>query len=323
MNQYSFQRRPNLLAIVWLVTVLPFAGREALSAPLNSGSHVTAESAMRASRSAPSRHAHALPSRFANGFVYIKVSVNGHPDAWMILDTGSTNSIIDTDYAKSTHLKLTANAEGQATFGTTKAATFDTEPVNLRVGNAIEKGAFFQSIAMRGMQGPDGVPAAGMLGHSFLKGKSIVIDYPRKEVYFEDAQHTDPRDVAMTIRSDVGVPTIKLKIADQLVDSLIDTGGSYGIIITPTTAKQLGIEKYVTDAKPADTVGHGGDQHIVVGKAPPFSVGDLVVNDLRAAYTTFGTATETIGAGVSVGTEFLQRYKVTLNYVKNTARFEP
>jgi predicted aspartyl protease len=269
------------------------------------------------------QHEHTLPSMFHKGFVYIKISVNHHPDAWMILDTGSTDSIIDTTYANTIALKLSPSAAAQETFGTTKADTFDTDTVHLRVGAEPEKVVFFQSIAL-GMMGPDGVPAAGMLGHSFLEGKSIVIDYKRQEVYLDTMPRpADRRDVAMTIKAGVGIPVIKLKIANQLVDSLIDTGGTYGMIITPMTAKELGIESLMRDAKPADTVGHGGEQHIVIGKAPPFSIGDLAVEDQNAAYTTFGTATDTIGAGVSLGIGFLKKYKVTLNYVANTVRFEP
>ena len=150
----------------------------------------------------------------------------------------------------------------------------------------------------------------------------IAIDYRKQEVYFEDAPaQGDPRDIAMTLVD--GIPSIKLKMANQSIDALIDSGGSYGMIITPATAKALGIEDRMADAKPAATVGHGGDQHIVVGKAPPFSVGDLTVRDMSAAYTTFGTATEKIGAGMSLGTGFLRKYKVTLNYPANTVRFEP
>lgn len=271
-----------------------------------------------------SQHEHALPSMFHKGFVYIKISVNGQPDAWMILDSGTTDSIIDTAYANTIGLKLTPSVKAQETFGPAKTDTFDTDTIHLRVGAEPEKVVFFQSITLGGMMGPDGVPAAGLLGHSFLEGKSIVIDYKREEVYFETMpQPTDHRDVAMTIEADIGIPVIKLKIANQLVDSLIDTGGTYGIIITPTKAKELGIESLMAKGKPGDANGHGGEQHFVAGKAPPFSVGELAVHDLNAAYTTFGTATDTIGAGISLGIGFLKKYKVTLNYVANTVRFEP
>jgi predicted aspartyl protease len=269
------------------------------------------------------RHEHILPSMFQKGFVYIKVSVNSHPDAWMILDTGSTYSMIDAAYAKAVGLKLTPSVEAQQTFGTTKTETFDTDTVHLRVGGEPEKVVVFQSIAL-GMLGPNGTPVAGMLGHSFLEGHSIVIDYKHDEVYFETtALPADHHDLAMSIKAGIGIPVIKLKIANQLVDSLIDTGGTYGMIITPMKAKELGIESLMADAKPANTVGHGGEQPIVIGKAPPFSIGDLVVDGQTAAYTTFGTATDSIGADVSLGIGFLKKYRLTLNYVAQTVRFEP
>ena len=311
------------LAIASIGITLSLATSLAFGARADANEHSASASVVSATKQAISQHTHALPSMFHKGFVYIKISINGQPDAWMILDTGSTYSMIDTVYANSVGLKITPSAEAQETFGTTKAETFDTGTVHLRVGAEPEKVVFFQSIAL-GMMGPNGVPAAGMLGHTFLEGKSIVIDYKREEVYFETTpEQTDHRDVAMTIKAGIGIPVIKLKIANQLVDSLIDTGGTYDMIITPMTAKELGVESLIADAKPAGTYGHGGEQRIVIGKAPPFSIGDLTVHDLSAAFTTFGTATDTIGAGVSLGIGFLKKYKLTLNYVANTVRFEP
>jgi predicted aspartyl protease len=292
----------------------------AFSAPVDASEHTATAGGRSAINQAVSERR--LPSRFQNGFVYINTAVNGHADAWMILDTGSTVSLIDTAYAKAIGLKLTPSADAQETFGTMKTETFDTDAVRLRVGSEVETLVSFQSITLGGMKGPDGPIAAGLLGHTFLDGKSIVLDYKREEVYFETVpQPADDRDIAMTLKT--GIPVIKLKIANQSVDSLIDTGGSYGMIITPDTAKALGIESLMADAKPVGTVGHGGEQHIVVGKAPPFSIGNLAVHDLSAAFTTFGTATDSIGAGVSLGIGFLKKYRVTLNYVANAVRLEP
>ncbi|GJJ02398.1 hypothetical protein RugamoR64_29360 [Duganella rhizosphaerae] len=265
-------------------------------------------------------HAHMLPSTFQKGQVFLKISVNDKPDAWMLLDTGTTESIIDTDYAKTIGLKLTASAEAQSTFGTTKPDTFDTDTIHIRAGNESDKVVLFQSIGMGGMAGPDGKPAAGMLGRTFLAGTSIVIDYLREEVYFETPQPAAPNDVVMSL--DTGIPIVQLTMAGQHVNALIDTGGTYGILITPDTAKALGLEALMAAAKPVSAMGHGGEQAIVVGQAPPFSIGGLAVHDMKAAYTTFGTATDTIGAGVSLGIGFLKKYKVTLNYVAKTIRFE-
>ena len=324
MNRHYSRKSCVSTAISSIGITLCLATSLAFGAPENANEHSTKAGVVSAIKQTINQHEHALPSMFYKGFVYIKTSVNGHPDAWMILDSGTTDSIIDTTYANTIGLKLTPSANAQETFGPMKTDTFDTDTVHLRVGAEPEKVVFFQSISIGGMMGPDGVPPAGMLGHTFLEGKSIVIDYKREVVYFETTPRpADHRDVAMTIKAGIGIPVIQLKIANQLVDSLIDTGGTYDIIITPAKAKELGIESLMAAGKSGASHGHGGEQHFVAGKAPPFSIGELAVHDLNAAYTTFGTATDTIGAGVSLGIGFLKKYKVTLNYVANTVRFEP
>jgi predicted aspartyl protease len=264
---------------------------------------------------------HMLPSMFHKGFVYIKVSINGRPEAWMILDSGSTESIVDKAYAEQIGLTLTPSTVPQATFGSSPPQNYNTDTVRLRVGQEQEKIVGFEAIAL-GMRGPHGEPVAGMLGRTYLEGKSIVIDYPHNTVYLETTpQPADPRDVAMSLTT--GIPLITLNFGGKMLPSLIDTGGTYDMIITPATVEELGIKHLMAEARPAPTMGHGGEQAIVVGKAPSFSVGAMTVQNQRAAYTSFGTATETIGAGVSLGIGFLKNYKVTLNYVAHTVRFEP
>lgn len=322
MHRHFSHKSTLLLARAAIATMLCMAGSLAFSFPANAGVRTSAEAHASIGQQATGVHRSTLPSMFRKGLVYIKTSVNKHKDVWMVLDTGTTDSMIDSDYARTIGIKLVRKSEGAQGFGTMAPTTYATGSVHLRVGKVPERAVLFESIRLGGMTGPDGMPVAGLLGHSFLEGKSIVIDYKREAVYFERMpQLADDRDMAMTLKN--GIPIIQLKIAGQSVNALIDTGGTYSMIITPDTAKKLGIERLMTDAKPAVTVGHGGDQHILIGKAPPFAIGDRAVDDLSAAYTTFGTANETIGAGVSIGIGLLKTYKLTLNYVANTVRFEP
>ncbi len=275
-----------------------------------------------ASAAAAGPHARSLPSIFRDGNVLIEVSVNGHPAAWMLLDTGTTDSLIDASYAKSIGLALTPKATGTGGFGAEMTPTFATDQVRLQVGMEPEQRIFFESIRLDGMVGPGGAQLAGLLGHSFLDKHVLVIDYKAQEVYFDDAtERTDPRDMAMALIE--GVPLIQLSMANKTVNALIDTGGSYNVIITPATANTLGLAQWMAQTQAVATVGHGGQQHVVVGKAPPFSVGALAIHDEKAAYTTFGTATEALGAGMSLGMHFLKKYKLTLNYLANTMRLEP
>lgn len=322
MHRHFPQKSPLLLTRAVIAIMLCMAASLAFSFPADAGVRTSAAAHASIGKQVLGVHRTTLPSIFRKGLVYIKTSVNKHTKVWMVLDTGTTDSMIDSDYAKTVGIKLVPKSERAEGFGAMAPATYATDTVRLRVGKMPERVVSFESIRLGGMTGPDGMPVAGLLGHSFLEGKSIVIDYKQEEVYFERTpQLADNRDVAMTLKN--GIPIIQLSIAGQSVKALIDSGGTYSMIITPDTAKELGIERLMTDAKPAMTVGHGGDQHILIGKAPPFAIGDLAVDDLSAAYTTFGTANETIGAGVSLGVGLLKTYKLTLNYIANTVRFEP
>ncbi len=207
---------------------------QAYAAPAPAGEQI-------AVATASARHDHALPASFRKGNVYLQVVINGHPPVWMNLDTGTTDSLIDANYAAKIGLALTPKASGVEGFGSTKVDTFSTGKVNLQAGNEPGKETFFESIHLDGMTGPDGVPLAGLLGHSFLAKHVIVIDYLRQEVYFDDKpQAPDRRDVPMVLSE--GIPRVALTMAGKSVNALIDTGGTYDLIITPATAKELGIE---------------------------------------------------------------------------------
>lgn len=167
----NFSRKP-LVSLVNTAIGLSFlfAASIALGSSTDAREYPVATGETSVTKQANSQHEHTLPSMFHKGFVYIKISINGQPDAWMILDTGSTFSMIDTTYANTIGLKLTPSAQAQETFGSMKADTFDTDTVHLRVGTEPEKAVLFQSITLGGMMGPDGAPAAGLLGHTFLEG---------------------------------------------------------------------------------------------------------------------------------------------------------
>lgn len=261
-----------------------------------------------------------LPAAFHKGLVFVKVAINKAPAVWMDLDTGTSPSIVDSEYARSAKLRLT-KTEGAEGFGTEKITTLKTSTAQLHVGKQTPYVVKFESIELNGMKGPDSQPLAGLLGYSFLAGKILVIDYKMEELYFLNKQEKSALDIPMKLVG--GLPLVRIEIGGQPVDALIDTGGTYGLLITPDTVKKGDLQHYQDEATPVNTQGHGGEHLAKVGKAPGVTLGGLVVTDVNAVYTSFGTASASIPAGASLGKDFLKAYKLTLNYVTGTARFEP
>lgn len=262
----------------------------------------------------------ALPAAFRNGLVFVKVAINSGPDAWMDLDTGTSPSIVVPAYARSAGLTLTAKGKATEGFGSQKIETFTTSTAVLRVGHERPRAVKFESIELSGMKGPEAQPLSGLLGQSFLAGKIVVFDYQNQKLFFRGTPEANSGiDVPMILVG--GVPLVRIALDGHEVLALVDTGGTYGLLVTPKALKQTGLQRYLKLSRKVRTVGHGGEQAATVDKAPTLTLAGMVIPGLSAVYTSLGTTT--IPAVASLGKDFLKHYRVTLNYAAGTARFEP
>ena len=260
-----------------------------------------------------------LPAAFRDGLVFVKVAINGRPGAWMELDTGTSPSIVVPAYARAVGLTLIAKGKATEGFGSERIETFTTSVVMLRTGHESTRAVEFESIELPGMAGPDAQPLPGLLGQSFLAGRIVVVDYQNQKLFFSDMpEANDSIDVPMTLVE--GVPLVRIALDGHEVSALIDTGGTYGLLVTPQALKQTGLEQYLELSKKVGTTGHGGEQAATVGKAPIVTLGGVAIHDLTAVYTSLGTTT--VPAGASLGKDFLKHFRVTLNYASGSARFE-
>ena len=262
----------------------------------------------------------ALPAAFRNGLVFVKVAINSGPDAWMDLDTGTSPSIVVPAYARSAGLTLTAKGKATEGFGSQKIETFTTSTAVLRAGHERPRAVEFESIELPGMRGPEAQPLSGLLGQSFLAGKIVVFDYQNQKLFFRGTPEANSGiDVPMILVG--GVPLVRIALDGHEVLALVDTGGTYGLLVTPKALKQTGLQRYLKLSRKVRTVGHGGEQAATVDKAPTLTLAGMVIPGLTAVYTSLGTTT--IPAVASLGKDFLKHYRVTLNYAAGTARFEP
>ncbi|MEI9905381.1 MAG: aspartyl protease family protein [Asticcacaulis sp.] len=257
-----------------------------------------------------------LPATFRNGVVFIKTSVNGAAPVWMLLDNGTTPSAIDLDYAKSLGLMLKSGTGSGTGIGSAKFQFFNTS-AEVAAG-ATDRRIAFSALKLTGITGPDGEPLAGVLGYSFVAGRIVVIDYPHSEVRFAAASAPCACDLAMTLDNDI--PAIPVTVAGHKLAALVDTGGEYDLLLTPTAVRLAGLQAWAGKAHPATGSGYAGAQTVMVGSAPDVTVGTITKPGPQALYATFGTSPLT--SPVALGVAFLKDYKVTLNYRARTVRFD-
>ena len=121
-----------------------------------------------------------LPALFQGQDVFLRVAVNGGKPLWMKLNVGGSTSSLSPQAARTLGLNATRESG-----------------VALRIG-----AVGFSNVALRtqadACAGPDGQPAAGVLGEDFLDGRPLWIDTRGRKVWLSQAPSPDDDPAART-----------------------------------------------------------------------------------------------------------------------------
>jgi hypothetical protein len=177
-----------------------------------------------------------VPFDFSRHAIGLEVSVRGAP-LYMFLDTGVSPSAIDTERAKALGLKIDFAGGGEAS-GDGDAAHMMVYPTTID-GLVIGGRAFgpIEALAAdhKAITGAYGRQVDGTLGHSFLVGRVVLIDYGARTVTIADCKaDVAPRLAScrkawrQPLRSFKGdtIPIVEMKIGEARIPVSIDTGSN-------------------------------------------------------------------------------------------------
>lgn len=245
--------------------------------------------------------------------VFVKVSVNSHPSVWMLVDTGSTPSAINYEYAKSIGLRYDKDQQRGAGAGSGPINIRHTVVSSLQSGALIERQIPFVTVDYS-RSGPDGRPVAGVLGYSFLRGHTILMDYRKGIVSISKRRLPRQSSVPFVLTNDI--PTVQVSLNKRTINALLDTGGGYQLLLTPEAANRIGLQPSKSDTRQTSGVGYGGTQMLTVSAGPAFSVGDITKPKSDITYMPLPVKVD--GA---LGTHLFKDYKVEFDYQSKLVRF--
>lgn len=166
-----------------------------------------------------------IPLTTRGGYLFASGEVNGTRAGVMLIDTGSTLTIVDTGLANRLHLPITD--QGRTT-GIAGEATFDfreVESIALSgVGIGVDRIA---SLSMRRFMSGVGLSPGGLIGFNALDDHPFTIDYQALEiiVYRRDRFTPPPGALRVELMSFRGLPAVVATLAGgQEVLLILDTG---------------------------------------------------------------------------------------------------
>jgi len=130
-----------------------------------------------------------VPFDFSHHAIGLNVTVRGKP-LYVLLDTGVDPSVIDLQRAKALGLPMQKGQGGEATGeGNGSAHVFPATIKMLAIDGHAWGDVDALAMDMAGLSKSYGKTLDGVLGYSFLSGKTVVIDYPSSNVTFYKGSH--------------------------------------------------------------------------------------------------------------------------------------
>jgi hypothetical protein len=238
------------------------------------------------------------PFKLIEGTICLEASVNGKKAQTFILDSGASVTALTPSAAYQYDLWVYRDSTGYER----------TLVKSIEVGDAqVSKILLyvFDPPQARSLRTKNGVDYAGILGHSFLSCFSVKIDYQKCSVSFRKIGNEEevPGTTKTSLRFVNNQTHAKGFINGQgPLDFLIDTGASE-VMIVPSVARKLGIKGIPLPS-----------QNVVYTNAKIEMDGAILENLPSLIQVPAQANTEGVNYEVIIGTRFLSKFVVTLDY---------
>ncbi|MCA9691778.1 MAG: pepsin/retropepsin-like aspartic protease family protein [Nannocystaceae bacterium] len=256
--------------------------------------------------------------RFEHYEALFTLEIAGHGPLTFLLDTGLTPSAIDLTTARKLGLRLDEdNALTAGGLGTKRVFLYPTVLPDVVLGGAAIGSFDAVAVDLSAMAEKLGEPLHGVLGFSFLAGRVVRIDYPKRTITVGATRsqvtpqgETPALERPLAFAEDDIIPMLEVGLGERRFTATLDTGSALGLEIFTTAVDELGLAETIATWPE----GQGTSAATHEGVLPRVTIGDLELRDVPVSVTPPRGADYRAG---NIGNQLLQRFIVTLDYVDN------
>ena len=275
-----------------------------------------------------------IPFALVRNQIAVAVRIGGRGPFTFLLDTGVNPSAVDLVTARQLGLPLDTSQAHQAEgAGSGAAAIYPALVTGLELGGA-RGGVRVDSVEaaamdMAALAARFGRPLHGILGHSFLRGRAVQIDYPARvlrllppgtpaDALVARAGPDAPRDVLrvpMTFASGT-IPRLVVRVNGAEIPVSLDTGSSLTLELFPAAVRRLGLEAVRARADTSSLVGARGRAATRDAEVDSVGLGPWVRVRPRVTFSDRALDEANAGRLGNLGNGFLRDYVLTLDYLR-------
>lgn len=238
--------------------------------------------------------------------IIVGAMIDGKGPFDMMLDTGTDPSAIDLATARQIGL-------GPAAAGEEK--DYDTALPVVVLGDLRAEKVEAAATDLSGISAALGRPLHGVLGHSFLNGRIVQIDFPRRHVRFLPRPLPPTAGTVLPFHyTDNSILLDDVAVNGNRVTTLFDTGFNGTFNVMPAAIPALHLEKEFDSARPKKSVGYSGASTNREGTIQRVEIGALSVDAPTVIFWEKGTGHDSTSYGFTIGNGFLKDFVVTIDY---------
>jgi hypothetical protein len=269
-----------------------------------------------------------IPFQLSSNLILVPVELNNSATSWFIFDTGADSTVVDTELAKTLGLKSSGKIVGSGSAGTAEATIL--KGVRLGLPGVEVTDLTVAVLKLDFLSTSLGRRVSGIVGNDITKQFTVEIDYGSQVInFYESASYRYSGSgalVPLAMKEDLPFVHGRVSLGNRVVDGTfeIDSGSTGAILFNTPFVKNQGLLALLGKSSTTRIGGVGGTAGASLGRIESISLGKMTIRNpvARFSQATKGDYASAEYDGL-IGGEFLRRFKVVLDFPRQTMILEP
>jgi Aspartyl protease len=259
-----------------------------------------------------------IPFSFEHNEIIVQAAIGQKGPYAMLLDTDTNPSVVSLALARSSGLALRKIGGQISGGGADRPDVYLTKLPRVGLHGSSPKDLQAIALDLEQMSSRLGTTIDGVLGHNFLSGNVVEIDYPNRLVRIGKRPTSAlPVVASLPFRYDDDSSSLVVDgamVNGKKVSATIDTGSDGTFKLTPAAVDALGLTEAARNGTPDASVGYKGITQNTLGRIEEIVLGDIGLHSVEVVFFAKGTGRDQKPWGVNIGNGFLRDYIVTVDY---------
>ena len=269
-----------------------------------------------------------IPFDLTGNLILVQARFNDSEPLWFIVDTGATDSVIDSHLAKSLSLRPVGRTVGTGGAGTATAQIFKGN--SLKLPNIEASNLTIYGLPIDFLSAPLGRKLSGVIGNDILKQLVFEIDYAAQTLNFYDPESYQYSGAGGVVPITIeGYPFIRARVAVGGGRALegkfeIDSGSTGAITFNTPFVDRNRLLDSLTKSSQTRLGGVGGSAVAFSGRLRSMSVGNFQLENVVARFSRARRGDDaSANYDGLIGGDILRRFKVVFDYSRRRMILEP